>query len=121
MGVPATMERLALGMLLLACGLGACIRAPALVVGARSTFATGDRTPLRVVLLCGLDWSRATGSAGGAASGDSLGAQSDVQLEFEESGTVESDCMIASVCEWEARARQATLSRTLAALPEAAP
>jgi hypothetical protein len=112
---------MAFGTLLLACGLGACIRAPALVVGARSTLGSGDHGPLGVVMLCGLDWSRATGSARRALATDSIGLEGEVPIELDESGSAPADCAIASLCEWETHARQAVLSRTLAALPEVAP
>jgi hypothetical protein len=117
--LPAFGFGMTLGTLLLACGLGACIRAPALVVGARSTLATGDRRPVRVVLLCALDWQRPLRSAGRSATADSLGVESEVELQ--ESGSAESPCAVAVLCEWEARARQAAVLRTLVPLPEAAP
>jgi len=128
MGVGATTERfachgrdawsVALGALLLACGLGACVRAPALVVGARSTFGTADRRPVRVVMLCALDWSRAPDRA---VTADPTGVENEPELELDASGTAASGCAVASLCEWEARARQAAVLQTLTGLPEAAP
>jgi hypothetical protein len=120
MGVAVTKQRSAcrvcapLGTVLLACGLAACIRAPALVVGARSTLV-GDRGPLRIVMLCGLDWSRPMRGA------EPIGSEWEVETELEPSATAESVCTIAALCEWESDARRDALLRTLTGLPEVAP
>jgi len=112
---------LGVGMLVVAGALGACINAPVLMIGARSTFGTGDRGPLRTVMLCGLDWSRPTRSTGTTTTADSIGHESEVEGALEDSGGAGSECIGAALCEWEAREREATLLRTLAISPEAAP
>jgi hypothetical protein len=109
----------ALGTLWLVCALGACIRAPALIVGARSTLGMRDRRPRRVDLLCALEWSRPMRGADPRGTAESIEAPSEVELE--ESGAAVSGCDVATLCEWETRARHAALLRALAASPEAAP
>jgi hypothetical protein len=108
----------ALAAALLVSTIGACVRAPALVLAARSTLGSGDRRPLRVVVSCGLDWSKPLHSVSRNASAAANGGEAELEID---SPAAESECVVAALCDWEARARQAALSRMLADLAEAAP